>query len=289
MASVGARCIGSEPNDSHDRVNPPIEIQIADLYRAFGDKHVLCGIDLTIYAGDTLAIVGDSGCGKTVLLEHILGKLLPDRGRIAVVDHDDPDQPLRDLASFGPLEIERIHQHWGVVFQRNALFSGTVYDNIALWLRDVAGLGEPAIRDHARGVLEVVGLRADDAFLATDQHALSGGMAKRLAIARALAMEPIVLFYDEPTTGLDPINSARMQDLIFATHNAVMPSGVERTTVIVTHDKDLLTRLRPRTVLLHAGRVYFDGPFSDFEQSHSDIIRPYFELMPILNQRPAAG
>jgi phospholipid/cholesterol/gamma-HCH transport system ATP-binding protein len=133
----------------------------------------------------------------------------------------------------------------------------------------------------------VVVLRSDDEFLATDNHDLSGGMAKRLAIARALAMEPVVLFYDEPTTGLDPVNAARMHDLIHATHNTVLPGGLERTTVIVTHDKDLLVRLRPRTVLLHEGRVHFDGPFSAFEQADSEAIRPYFELMPILNRRPA--
>jgi len=269
-------------------VTRPIEIAIAGLHKGFGGKQVLRGVDLEVQAGDTLAIVGGSGCGKTVLLDHILGKLTPDSGRIEVVDHDDPQQPLRDLATVGALEIERIHKHWGVVFQRNALFSGTVHDNIALWLRDIAGLDEQVVRARARSVLEVVGLRTDDAFLATDQHDLSGGMAKRLAIARALAMEPIVLFYDEPTTGLDPTNAGRMHDLIFATHNASLPGGVERTTVIITHDKDLLTRLRPRTVLLHEGRVHFDGPFRAFEQADSDIIRPYFEMMPILNQRPLA-
>ncbi len=262
---------------------PRVEIEITGLCKSFGDKAVLRGVDLTIHEGDTLAIVGGSGCGKTVLLNHILGQLRPDAGRIAVVDHDDPSEPLRDLGDIGEFEIDRIHKHWGVVFQRNALFSGSVLDNIALWLRDVKRLPEKQIREVARTVLAEVGLRDDDDFLAMDHHELSGGMAKRLAIARALAMNPVVLFYDEPTTGLDPTSAARMHDLIFATHNAIVDSGRERTTIIITHDKDLLTRLRPRTVMLHEGRVRFDGPFEAFERDASDIIRPYFELMPILN------
>lgn len=264
-----------------------VEIGIHDLHKAFGDKQVLRGIELGIGAGETVAVVGGSGCGKTVLLNHVLGQLRPDRGYVAVVDHDDPAHPLRRLDEVGELDIDRIHRHWGVVFQKNALFSGTVWDNIALWLREMRNLDDAAIRPIAERVLGVVDLRADDAFLATDQHELSGGMAKRLAIARALAMSPVVLFYDEPTTGLDPATSARMHDLIHATHNERLPSGIHRTTVIITHDKDLLTRLRPRTVMLHEGRVFFDGPYERFAASSSPIIRPYFDLMPLLNERGA--
>ncbi|MGE0486248.1 MAG: ABC transporter ATP-binding protein [Gammaproteobacteria bacterium] len=267
-----------------------VEIEIHDLHKSFGDKAVLRGVSLSIRAGDTVAIVGGSGCGKTVLLNHVLGQLQPDRGYVAVVDHDDPSAPLRRLTDIGELEIDRIHGHWGVVFQKNALFSGTVYDNIALWLREMKQMEDADIRPVATHVLGVVGLRGDDDFLATDQHELSGGMAKRLAIARALAMSPVVLFYDEPTTGLDPSTSARMHDLIQVTHDEILPSGVERTTVIITHDKDLLTRLRPRTVMLHEGRVFFDGPFADFAANESEIVRPYFDLMPILHERrPPAG
>lgn len=264
------------------------EIEIRDLHKAFGAKQVLRGIDLDIAAGDTVAIVGGSGCGKTVLLDHVLGKLTPDRGYVAVIDHENPEAPLRRLEDVGPLEIDQIHRHWGVVFQRNALFSGSVLDNLALWLRDVRRLDEAAILPLVRRALDQVGLRSDDAFLATDQHDLSGGMAKRVAIARALAMEPAVLFYDEPTTGLDPTNSARMHDLIHATQNAPLPPGATRTTVVITHDKDLLVRLRPRIVMLHEGRIHFDGPFEAFERSPSAIIRPYFDLMPILHQRAGA-
>jgi phospholipid/cholesterol/gamma-HCH transport system ATP-binding protein len=106
-------------------------------------------------------------------------------------------------------------------------------------------------------------------------------MAKRLAVARALSMDPMVVFYDEPTTGLDPTSASQIQDLVLATHF----ERDDRTTIIITHDKDLLSRLQPRTVMMYEGRVYFDGPFEAFEASDSAIIRPYFHLMPVLHQR----
>jgi phospholipid/cholesterol/gamma-HCH transport system ATP-binding protein len=170
-----------------------------------------------------------------------------------------------------------------VVFQRNALFSGSVYDNIALWLDEVRHLGASDILPIARRALHDVGLESDDDFLAQDHSSLSGGMAKRLAVARALSMDPVVIFYDEPTTGLDPSSAAQIQDLIHTTH--YHHERADRTTVMITHDKDLLSRLRPRTVMIHDGQVFFDGPFEDFVESDSPIIRPYFDLMPVLHQR----
>ena len=260
-----------------------VEIEVIDLHKSFGGHPVLRGIDLSIFRGDTLAIVGVSGCGKTVLLSHILGKLHPDQGRVLVTDHDAPGHPLRDLRSINSFATDKLHQHWGVVFQRNALFSGTVYDNIALWLREIKGLSDQQIQPIARHCLNQVSLDDSDDFLRTDQHELSGGMAKRLAIARALAMQPVVLFYDEPTTGLDPATAAQMHDLIHATHLPEPGSGIQRTTVIITHDKDLLMRLQPRIIMLDAGAVCFDGPFEEFEASDSAIIRPYFDRMPVLH------
>lgn len=263
----------------------PPEIRIEGLYKAFGDHQVLTGIDLAVGRGEMVAIVGGSGCGKTVLLNHILGRLEPDRGHVLVADHDRPGAPLVDIASLETSETDRLHTHWGMVFQRNALFSGTVLDNIGLWLEEIRGMDLEAIRKIARRVLADVDLPATDDFLETDVNELSGGMAKRLAVARALAMDPEVLFYDEPTTGLDPTTAAMIHDLIARMHSQPTRSGNRRTTMIVTHDKDLLRRLQPRTVMLHEGVVFFDGPFKDFEASASPIIRPYFDLMPMLHGR----
>ena len=145
---------------------------------------------------------------------------------------------------------------------------------------------EADIRRRARSAVEAVGLDPDEV-LDKDRDELSGGMAKRVAVARALSMEPILMFYDEPTTGLDPEHAGRIDDLICETHRKGLEAPVQRTTLIITHDKDLLYRLEPRVIMLHEGRVFFDGSYRQFEQSDSPVIRPYFDLMPALQQRAA--
>jgi phospholipid/cholesterol/gamma-HCH transport system ATP-binding protein len=260
--------------------NRALEIRVEGLHKAFGEVPVLKGIDLDIPRRDLVAIIGASGCGKSVLLHHIIGHLKPDRGRVLVADHEQPAAPLVDLATLGADGLDRIRIHTAVVFQRNALFSATVYENIALWLREIKHMDEAAIRVRAREALDAVGFRGDTTVMGKDRSELSGGMAKRVALARALAMRPYTIFYDEPTTGLDPTNARQIHDLILATH---AQEGVERTTVIITHDKDLLRRLSPRVVMLDDGRVYFDGPYAQFEATDSDIIRPYLEAMPALH------
>ncbi len=266
-----------------------LEFRIEGVHVAFGDNKVLRGIDLEIASGEVIAIVGGSGSGKTVLLNTMLGLLTPDSGRVWVADHANAAGALVSLDKLGEEDRDHLHSHWGVVFQRNALFSGSVFENIALWLREVRDLQNADIRPLARSVLEAVDLPSDDAFLETSTGSLSGGMAKRLAVARALAMDPIVIFYDEPTSGLDPISAAHIQDLIQTAHSDRGRGRPTRTSVIVTHDKDLLSRLEPRVIMLHEGHILFDGPFADFHASDSPVIRPYFELMPTYHLRGAPG
>jgi phospholipid/cholesterol/gamma-HCH transport system ATP-binding protein len=265
----------------------PVEIRVEDVHKKFGEQRVLKGVTLEVREGEIIAIVGGSGCGKTVLLNHIIGQLPPDRGRVLVSNHEREGAPLIDLAAIDEEEMDLIRIHWAVVFQRNALFSGTVYENIALWLREVKNLDEHQIRQRARTAVEAVGL--DVGVLEKERDELSGGMAKRVAVARALAMEPIFMFYDEPTTGLDPEHAAQIHDLICSTHRCRETNGAARTTLVITHDKDLLFRLRPRVVMLHAGRVFFEGPYEQFEAATSSVIRPYFDLMPVLHGRLHAG
>lgn len=264
---------------------PATEIRIDDLHKSFNEHPVLSGVSLGINRGDLTAIVGGSGCGKTVLLKHILRQLQPDRGRVLIADHERPDHALVDIADLTEEEMDRLRTHWAVVFQRNALFSGSVFENIALWFREVKGMTDSGIRPLAVGALESVGFRDIDALLNKDRDELSGGMAKRVAVARALSMDPILMFYDEPTTGLDPTHAAQIHRLILETHERPTGREIPRTTVIITHDKDLLHRLEPRIIMLHEGRVFFDGTYGQFEQSDSEIIHPYFDLMPILHRR----
>jgi len=263
--------------------DPAPEFLIEGLFKAFGANQVLRGVNLDIRQGELIAVVGGSGCGKTVLLNHILGQMEPDQGRLQVADHGQQNSPLVDLSQLGTVELDTLHTHWGVVFQANALFSGTVLDNIHLWLEEIKHLGDVEIIDISKRALAAVVLPTDDEFLDRDVDDLSGGMRKRLAVARALSMEPNVIFYDEPTTGLDPTSAAQIQDLILTTHEKAKLQGPGVTTLIITHDKDLLYRLEPRVVMLHEGEVFFDGPFKDFSTSTSSIIRPYFDRMPVLH------
>jgi phospholipid/cholesterol/gamma-HCH transport system ATP-binding protein len=282
MADRPTPACGESHDDGRDKC--PAEFVVEGLYKSFDRNPVLRGVDLVIHQGEIVAIVGGSGCGKTVLLDHMIGQLTADRGRVLVANHEEPGAPLVDLATLDDEEADKVRIHWAVVFQRNALFSGTVYENIALWLREVKRMDEASIGDRARRAVAAVGLDAETV-LDKDREDLSGGMAKRVAVARALAMDPLIMFYDEPTTGLDPHYAAQIQDLICSTHQSPTDLGLPRTTVIITHDKDLLRRLRPRVLMLHEGRVFFDGPYGEFEKSDSPVVRPYFELMPVLQRR----
>lgn len=271
-------------NGKKDR---PVEVRVEDLHKAFHGRPVLRGVDLELRQGDIVAIVGGSGAGKTVLLDHMVGLLRPDRGRVLVADHSRREAPLVDLAELEREEFDRVRTHWSLVFQKNALLSGTVFQNIALWLKEHTDLNSTEIYERARQSLDAVGFKDDESIMGKRRGELSGGMAKRVAVARAIAMRPKIIFYDEPTTGLDPQNAGNIHELICSTHDAAWDSGTTQTSVIITHDKDLLHRLKPRIVMLFEGKVFFDGSYDEFERSDSEIIRPYFELMPMLHQVPA--
>ncbi|MDZ4829049.1 MAG: ATP-binding cassette domain-containing protein [Phycisphaerae bacterium] len=269
------------------------EVVVENLHKAFDGKAVLSGINLTIRRGEMVAIVGGSGCGKTVLLKHITGHFAPDSGRVLVADHhcepgDAGKAPLQDLEELDETGLDHIREHWAVVFQRNALLTGTVLHNLAVIPRETKGVSDEEFIPQARRALIDVGLDPD-LVLHRNREQMSGGMAKRVAIARALVVDPVLVLYDEPTSGLDPEMCVQIQDLLRRTHEtqpalAATRRGVVRTSIVVTHDTELLRRLTPRVVMLHGGGVLFDGSFADFAASSEPQVQPYLGQMAALQR-----
>ncbi|NBX36818.1 MAG: ATP-binding cassette domain-containing protein [Planctomycetes bacterium] len=262
----------------------PIEMDVQDLHKSFGQARVLAGVSLTVNRGEVIALIGGSGCGKTVLLKHLTGHHRAERGKVRMCNHDEEGSPLVDLATLSEDAMDRLRIHWAVVFQRNALLSGSVLFNLSFWPSEIKGLSPEQIQPIAVDALRAVGLDPNQ-LLERDRDELSGGMAKRLAIARALVMDPVVAFYDEPTAGLDPEMCATVHDLILKTHHTMPAAGVRRTSIVVTHDTGLLRRLAPRVIMLADGRVHFDGDFDSFIGRDDEHIRPYLEQMAVLHRR----
>jgi phospholipid/cholesterol/gamma-HCH transport system ATP-binding protein len=257
VASDGPAADASHP--PHDPT--PAIVEIRGLHVEFGRQHVLRAIDLTIPRGQTLAIIGESGCGKTVLLKTMIGLIPPTRGQVLF-----DGIPLRGLSEQALTELR---VRFGFVFQQAALFdSMTIGQNVAFPLRQHRRLSEDELMQVVRDSLTLVGL--PETVLAKRPAELSGGMRKRVGLARALVMNPELMLYDEPTTGLDPIMSDVINELILLT------SHRERvTSVFVTHDMHSVYKVAQRVVMLYptarlrsgSPQIIFDGRPVELEQS----------------------
>jgi phospholipid/cholesterol/gamma-HCH transport system ATP-binding protein len=239
-------------------------LKLRDIWKSFGAKPVFRGLDLDIQRGEILALLGSSGCGKSVLLKLIIGLMAVDRGVILW------DGMHVELAS--AKELAAVRRRVGMVFQGAALFDSlTVADNVAYGLKVQGrrGMKPDAVRERVAWALSAVGL-ADTGDLMPSE--LSGGMRKRIGVARTIALRPEVVLYDEPTTGLDPINSARIGDLI-----AQLRAELNVTSVVVTHDLTLASRIADRIALLHDGRVIAIGPVATINASTDPIVREFLD------------
>ncbi len=234
-----------------------------DVHKAFGEHKILRGINIIVPEGRITVVIGRSGTGKSVTIKHIMGLLRPDKGRIFVGDDD--------LTTMSDRELRKVRLRFGVVFQHAALFdSMDVYENVAFPLREHTRLKESEIRAKVSGLLAQVGIHDSDRKQVSE---LSGGMRKRVGLARALVRDPEFLLYDEPTTGLDPILTAAMDQLIVDAQNA--NPGI--TSLVISHDMHAVLSIADKIVMLHEGQVVVEGTPDDFRASRDPMVRQFLE------------
>lgn len=239
-------------------------IAFRGLEKAFGRNRVLKGFSLTVREGETVVIVGGSGTGKSVALKHVVGLLEPDAGEVEVDG--------RIIHTLRRPELTEVRSHIGYVFQFAALFdSMTVEENVAFGLRR-RGLPEAEIRARVEEGLRLVDLPDAGPLMPAE---LSGGMRKRVGLARAIALRPKYMLYDEPTTGLDPVTSAVIDELMVRTREAL---GV--TSLMITHDMRSAYRVGDRIAMLYDGRVRQEGTVAEIQQTTDPVVRQFIEGRP---------
>lgn len=238
-------------------------IEIKNLYKKFGSQEVLRGVNLHVNNGETLAVIGGSGCGKSVLLKHLVGLLTPDSGEIIVENES--------ILTLTDKEFENVRKKFAMVFQGAALFDSlNVYENVSFGLRRVySSMSEEKIRQKVSEVLDMVGMAGIEKKMPSE---LSGGMRKRVGLARAIAMDPQILLYDEPTTGLDPIMSRTIDDLIIKMKNVL---GV--TSIVVTHDMTSVFRMADRVVMVHDGYIIEGGEPKNLDKTTDPHLKFFFD------------
>jgi phospholipid/cholesterol/gamma-HCH transport system ATP-binding protein len=252
MANESAKAPAAEPM-----------IQIIDLFKSFKDNKVLTGINLSVPSGSTCVILGGSGSGKTVLMKHMIGLLKPDSGQV-IVDGED-------IVPYGPEDLERVRRKFGMVFQAAALFdSMTVYENVSFPLREHRkDLKEEQMREIVRTKLGIVGLKNVEEKFPAD---LSGGMRKRVGLARAIVMDPKIVLYDEPTTGLDPITTDYVDEMIL---DAKRELGV--TSVVISHDVASAFKVADNIAFLYQGVIADQGPPSALRDSQTPAVKLFLQ------------
>lgn len=242
-----------------------IVIRIENLVREFEGRRVLDGINLDVYKGETLVVMGGSGCGKSTLLRHIIGGLKPDSGKVYLFG--------KDITSAKESELDEIRKKFGMLFQSAALFDSlTVEGNVSLPLREHTKLDEHIIKIVVKMKLELVGLRG---FGQLYPSQISGGMKKRVGLARAIALDPEVVFYDEPTAGLDPIVGGVIDKLILD-----LSDKLSITSVVVTHDMNSVFRIADRIAMLHNGKILQVGTPDEIRDTKNEVVKQFITGSP---------
>jgi len=235
-------------------------IELYDIHKSFGDNQVLRGLTLTINEGQTMVVLGRSGCGKSVLVKIILGLLKKDKGAI-IVDGEN-------ISAYDEEQMMEVRKKFGMLFQSNALFDSlTVGENVAYPLREHTKLSDSEIKEKVAEKLSFVEMRGTEALMPSE---LSGGMKKRVALARAMAMEPKYLLFDEPTTGLDPITAKTINELIRRTQKEL-----KVTSVVVTHDLNSAYFVGDRLALIQDGVILTSGTVKQIKESKNQFLQEF--------------
>ncbi len=238
------------------------KIRVANLYKSFGESQVLRGVDLEVHEGESMVVIGGSGSGKTVLIKCIIGLMQPDEGKIYVDD--------LEISNLNEKGMNEVRKKFGMLFQWGALFdSMTVWENVGFGLRHQTRLKEEDIRRIASEKLALVGLRNVEDLMPSE---LSGGMRKRVSLARAIAIEPEILLYDEPTTGIDPIMADAINDLIVE-----MREKLNVTSIAITHDMKSAYKIGDRIAMLYQGKIIEVGTPEEIRNSSNSIVQQFIE------------
>lgn len=235
-------------------------IEIINLHKSFNKKHVLQGVNLHVERGETMVVIGGSGSGKSVLIKHVIGLLMPDEGSI-VVDGVD-------ISHLSENDMNELRKKYGMLFQGAALFdSMTVWENVGFSLMQHTRLSKEEIKEKAKQKLEMVGLKGVEDLMPSE---LSGGMRKRVGLARAIAIEPQIMLYDEPTTGLDPIMADAINDLIIE-----MKKRLNVTSIAITHDMVSAYKIADKIAMLYEGRIQEVGTPDEIKSSVNPIVQQF--------------
>ncbi|HEY5610844.1 MAG TPA: ABC transporter ATP-binding protein [Thermoanaerobaculia bacterium] len=237
-------------------------LSLRDLHKSFGSKVVLRGVDLDVKRGEAVVIVGGSGSGKSVTLKSIIGLMKPDRGHVYLEEND--------ICHMKPFDLNAVRRRFGMSFQEGALFdSMSVFENIAFPLRRHTEMSEDEIRERVQRCLDQVHLQGVESKRPSE---LSGGMRRRVGFARAISLEPEILLFDEPTTGLDPVISDVVAELILE-----MDRTLNTTTVTITHDMKVAFKIADRVAMLFDGKIVEEGTPAEFQASTNPIVQQFIE------------